>query len=499
MMDMIDLSPPASSLIESIRSIGYSFDSAIADIVDNSISAGASKVGINLNYQDEKTVSVTIVDDGSGMTPSGLRLAMSLGGRGPGEKREADDLGRFGLGLKTASFSQAKRLTVISRASPNDDFYGIEWDLSIVIASNKWEARELNHSDCCKELSNFSLNGFSVGTAIIWSDCDRLLNGSEQKDELANHLNRLFDELKKKLSLIFHKYIDKSNFNIKVNDFTLKAMDPFATKGRDGYATSQLLFSETRSVENSEISITGYLLPHISRMGGATREREISIDAEHTGSQGLYLYRNNRLIAYGGWQQIVRKTEANKLARLEISFGNDADHLWQLDIKKSTATLPIAIRSRLRDLIRGISNRSNEVFVRRVQMKKSNPNSVWERIYDKETKSITYQIDREHPIVEKLLESFDGKEELIDDLLIFIENTFPVDLISNDVVAGDGNIPRSPQETESQISELAEIVSQAGLSFDIFKATVIGCGLYKLNPKELDDLINHYRNLFENE
>ncbi|QWE11176.1 ATP-binding protein [Polynucleobacter sp. es-EL-1] len=498
-MDMIDLSPPASSLIESIRSIGYSFDAAVADIIDNSISAGASKVAVNLNYLNDKSVSVTIVDDGRGMSPPELRLAMSLGGRGPGEKRGADDLGRFGLGLKTASFSQAKRLTVISRASLDENYYGIEWDLNVVIASNKWEARELSHDDCCNELLTFKIKPFDVGTAVIWSDCDRLINDSEGGDEVANHLNRLFDELKKKLSLIFHKYIDKSNFNIKVNDSTLKAMDPFATKGKDGYATSQLLFKETRSVDSSEISITGYLLPHISRMGGAAREREISIDAEHTGSQGLYLYRNNRLIAYGGWQQIVRKTEANKLARLEICFGNDADHLWQLDIKKSTATLPIALRSRLRDLIRGISNRSNEVFVRRVQMKKSNPNSVWERIYDKETKSITYQIDRSHPIVEKLLESFDGKDELVDDLLVFIENTFPVDLISNDVVAGDGSIPRSIQETESQISELAEIVSEAGLSFDMFKATVMGCGLYKLNPKELDDLINHYKDLFENE
>lgn len=498
-MDMIDLSPPASSLIESIRSIGYSFDSAVADIIDNSISADASKVAVNLNYQNEKSVSVTIIDDGRGMSPPELRLAMSLGGRGPGEKRGADDLGRFGLGLKTASFSQAKRLTVISRSNACENFYGIEWDLNIVIASNKWEARELNHDDCCNELQHFNIDLFQVGTAVIWSDCDRLINGSEVSDELANHLNRLFDELKKKLSLIFHKYIDKSSFNIKVNGSALKAMDPFAIKGKGGYATSQLLFNETRSVDQSEISITGYLLPHISRMGGSTREREISIDAEHTGSQGLYLYRNNRLISYGGWQQIVRKTEANKLARLEICFGNDADHLWQLDIKKSTATLPIALRSRLRDLIRGISNRSNEVFVRRVQMKKSNPNSVWERVYDKETKSITYQIDRSHPIVEKLLESFDGKDGLVDDLLVFIENTFPVDLISNDVVAGDGNIPRSLQETESQISELADIVSQAGLSFEMFKATVMGCGLYKLNPKELDDLINHYKDLFENE
>ena len=275
-------------------------------------------------------------------------------------------------------------------------------------------------------------------------------------------------------------------------------MDPFAIKGGSNNPNSQLLFKESRSVDGSEIRITGYLLPHISRMGGTTREREISIDGEHTAAQGLYLYRNDRLIAYGGWQQIVRKTEANKLARLEICFGNDADHLWQLDIKKSTAVLPVSLRSRLRDLVRGISDRSSEVFVRRVRMRKSNPNSVWERIYDKDTKSITYHIDRTHPIIEKLLDNFDGKESLLDDLLVFIENTFPVDLVSNDVVAGDGVIARSSAETESQISELAEIVSQAGLSFEVFKSTIMGCGIYKLNPSELDSLVNQYKTKFQN-
>jgi hypothetical protein len=498
-LEVINLSPPASSLIESIRSIGYSFDAAIADIVDNSISAGALEISITLTYHDEKSISITILDNGTGMPPGGLRMAMSLGGRGPSDNRESHELGRFGLGLKTASFSQASTLTVLSRVDSLHKYYGIEWDLNRVINSNRWDALELSSEDCDQEILKYHLPQFQKGTAVIWSNCDRLVQGAEGHDELSNHLNRLLEDLKKKLSLIFHKYLDKYHLHISVNGVSLRPMDPFAIKGKDGLATSQLLFNESKTVEGSEIGIAGYLLPHISRMGGTNREREISIDGEHTAAQGLYLYRNDRLIAYGGWQQIIRKTEANKLARLEISFGNDADHLWQLDIKKSTATLPVSLRSRLRDLIRGISSRSNEVFVRRVQMKKSNPNSVWQRVYDKDAKSITYQIDRGQPIVEKLLANFEGKEEIVDDLLIFIENTFPVDLISNDVIAGDGAINKSSEEIQSQISELAEIVSNAGLSFDIFRATVLGCGLYKLNPADLDALINPHKNKFHNE
>ena len=114
-MDVINLSPPASSLIESIRSIGYSFDTAVADIVDNSISALAKNIEVNISPPENGNLSVAILDDGTGMTRDELVIAMSLGGKGPRAKRDAGDLGRFGLGLKTASFSQAKKLLVITK------------------------------------------------------------------------------------------------------------------------------------------------------------------------------------------------------------------------------------------------------------------------------------------------------------------------------------------------------------------------------------------------
>jgi hypothetical protein len=202
------------------------------------------------------------------------------------------------------------------------------------------------------------------------------------------------------------------------------------------------------------------------------------------------------LISYGGWQQIIRSTEANKLARIEICFDNEADHLWQLDIKKSTATLPIALRSRIRDLIRGVSHRSNEVFMRRVRMKKTNPNSVWDMIYDKNSNTITYKIDKNHPIIDKLVSEVGEKGDYLNDLLVFIENTLPVDFISNDLVAGEGLVSRSNQEITDQISELSEIVSTAGLSYEVFKETIIGCGMYKLNPNELDNIVENFRSKF---
>ena len=496
-MEVINLSPPASSLIESIRSIGYSFDAAIADIVDNSISAGGTEILINSRVLEYGGAIFQIIDNGRGMSVDELRIAMSLGGKGPGIDRESDDLGRFGLGLKTASFSQAKTLTVISKVDEVGGLYGIKWDLDQVIKSNRWDASQLSNLECLSFLKDSEVTLDRCGTLVQWSNCDRIVQDIDDVEQLNEHINRLVDNLKKRFSLVFHKYLEKSKIVIKVNDAALKPMDPFAVKGGENFAHSQVLFTEERVVQGSKIQIKGYLLPHISRMGGPDREKQISIDAEHTASQGLYLYRLDRLIAYGGWQQIVRKTEANKLARLEICFENDADHLWQLDIKKSTAILPVALRSRLRDLIRGISNRPSEVFMRRGKMKKSNPNSVWERIYDKESKSISYQIDRSHPILERILDEFDDKESLVEDLLVFIQNTLPVDFISNDLVAGDGLVVRTNQEIADQISELSEIVSNAGLGFEVFKETIIGCGMYKLNPHDLEVLIDKFKFKFK--
>jgi hypothetical protein len=493
-MELINLAPPASSLIESIRSIGYSFESAIADIIDNSISAKATLVDINLNVTKENDLSVDIIDNGIGMSPIKLREAMSLGGK-PGITRNKKDLGRFGLGLKTASFSQATILTVVSKTK-DYGLTGIQWNLNNVIKNNTWDANQLNQSECEKLVKITSLEKYDNGTFVNWKDCDRLVQGLQDRSELSSHINRQIEELKKKLSLTFHKYLEKSKFNITVNEFILKPMDPFALKGGENLAHSQMLFSEEKYIDGSKIKITGYLLPHISRMGGIDREKQISLNAEHTASQGLYLYRLDRLISYGGWQKIIRSTEANKLARLEICFDNEADHLWQLDIKKSTATLPIALRSRIQDLIRGVSHRSNAVFMRRVRMKKTNPSSVWERIYDKSTNTVTYHIDREHPIIEKLCNENGGNEDLLEDLLIFIENTLPVDFISNDIVAGEGFVARSNQEIFDQISGLSEIVSNAGLNYEVFKQTIIGCGMYKLNPHELDFIIEKFKDKF---
>src|SRR5262245_18928842 len=103
-----DVPPNAPSLVNSMCASGYDLDSAVADIIDNSISARATSVRI-IVHEDGESSWIAIADDGWGMDDETLRNAMTFGCIDPEEARAPDDLGRFGLGLKTASLSQCRR------------------------------------------------------------------------------------------------------------------------------------------------------------------------------------------------------------------------------------------------------------------------------------------------------------------------------------------------------------------------------------------------------
>ena len=341
------------------------------------------------------------------------------------------------------------------------------------------------------------MQDLGVGTVVIWEKPDRLTQSIETYDDLLTHVNKLIFQLNQKLALIFHKYLTKKRLVIKLNENYIVGMDPFCIQGKEDMAHSQELFKEKLKIEKSKIVINGYLLPNINRMGGPARENKISIDGDHNAAQGLYLYRLDRLIAYGGWQGIIRKSEANKLARVEIGFDNEADNYWQLDIKKATAILPVQIRSRVRDLVRGASAKSKGVFLNKTKLKKTNPNSIWERIFDKKTKLISYQIDRQHPVIKNFIDALGDNDRLIDELLFFIENTFPADLISNDLISNDYKFNHPEDLIDSKIENLASIAASSEVDFKIFEQTILSCGLFGGNLSELKILVLKYKDKFK--
>src|SRR5579859_4999212 len=111
--------------MQSLRSVGYSTSTALADLVDNSISAQARTIRISVTMNSRPFVA--ICDDGLGMDEATLLAAMRFGSRDPRHPRQGAELGRFGLGLKTASLSQCRKLSV---ATLQDGRLSIaRWDL----------------------------------------------------------------------------------------------------------------------------------------------------------------------------------------------------------------------------------------------------------------------------------------------------------------------------------------------------------------------------------
>ena len=205
-MKNYSLVPDARNLMESTRSIGYSLPAAVADIIDNSIAARASEVQVSSPAPSRRFLS--ILDDGCGMSEKELLVAMKYGSRLVDEERQKSDLGRFGLGLKMASLSQCRRLTVVSKK--RGKICGACWDLDHVAESEEiWPLQLLDEEDLGAVPGFASLDKQKSGTLVVWEKLDILLQGIEESSKSALQvLASRMVELKKHLSLVFHRYIE---------------------------------------------------------------------------------------------------------------------------------------------------------------------------------------------------------------------------------------------------------------------------------------------------
>lgn len=414
--------PAAAAMIGSMRAMGYSFDSALADIIDNSIAASARRVDIILD--SKPAVTLAIIDDGTGMDEDTLIAAMRHGSRDPRQPRSPEDLGRFGLGLKTASLSQCRRLTVASINRGN--FAATRWDLDEVTSKDDWLLAVLNYEDIASLPAVGRLMDRGQGTVVIWQDIDRAK--IEHGDERAG-VERLLDDARGRLALTFHRFLSEDGLEIQINWLALPVVDPFLTTNR---RTERLPEENIRLVEGV-VHIQPYILPHLSDiresdvrdLGGLDGLRE---------NQGFYLYRNRRLICYGTWFKIIRLDQLTKLARVSIDIPNTMDGLWSIDIRKATASPPQQVRDSLKRFIDRIAERSSNVFRERRRRTKSTVLRVWNR--DTTRGGFRYSLNREHPFVAKLATiSNSAARSDIEELLQAIEIALPVDAIYADIAA----------------------------------------------------------------
>lgn len=327
-------------------------ETALADLIDNSITATASKVELLLDTE-RSPFSLFIADDGYGMTESELSKNMRFPSSSPESSRKDFDLGRFGLGLKTASFSQTRQFTVISRKAGSKEFKGRTWDVDFLRQTRKWHMLKNTPQEIAvlldqyQTLSTNFLNRFSSftpNTIIIWQGLykfEKYLSKDKQKESLKKELSENTSDY---LSLVFHRFLDKENKNlsIRINNTQLTPFDPFPSKVSDirKLPPKQTMFNGER------IRLEGYVLPVRSLDESKNQNSEWStphfnlLDLE-----GIYIYRSDRIILFGGWNGIIRKSPNLQLARLKVDVGNKIDHLLHLNVAKSQIKIPYEVKS----------------------------------------------------------------------------------------------------------------------------------------------------------
>lgn len=414
-------------MIEALRGLGYSASTALADLIDNSIAAGASQVDVSFTWAGAAS-RVTIADDGSGMTPDQLEKAMRLGDRSPLDPRLPGDLGRFGLGLKTASFSQCRRLTVISQSQGATAC--LRWDLDEIAAAGgqDWELLEGPASGSEDLLSLLPPTG--NGTLVAWEVLDRLLTPGFREQDLLD----LIDRVERHLAMVFHQYMEapRARLRITLNGNRVKPWDPFLTDHRDTWSSPEERFA----TPSGPVTVQAHVLPHKDRLDARTHEDAAGPDG-WTAQQGFYVYRQRRLLLGGSWLGLGRgrswtKEEAHRLARIRVEIGNASDAAWKIDVRKSTARPPVEVRARLTALAEDARNRARRVFAwrgRNVARRVIGQPVVqaWAALHTPE--GVRYRLDERHPAVAAVLERAGELTPLVRAMLRIVEETVPVQRI----------------------------------------------------------------------
>lgn len=443
--------PAAASMIESFRAIGYTLESAIADLIDNSISAKAKNIWIDYKWDGKDTV-IVITDDGYGMTKEDIINAMTLGCRNPLEQREAGDLGRFGLGLKTASFSQTRKFTVLSKIK-NGENSQWTWDIDYVNEVKEWKIVDYLPEHELVDKAKSLIESKDQGTAVIWWDTDRLAGGTskDSKSDLKKFMIH-FEKVQKHLSTVFHRFISKS-INLYLQGRVLEPWNPFRVSKIGLQPLQEMILPGTT------VRIKGYVLPHRTLLSNDEYELGKGAKDSWTEQQGFYVYRDNRLIVYGEWLGLFKKELHYDLCRIAVELPIDMDFKWQLDIKKSTAKPPLILIDALKAYANDVRNIAVEVYRHKGKVIKKNfKDSIYMQVWNEVIKlnERIWKINREHPIIKEAFESSELKS-IIERTISLIEETVPIDLMVLRETEG-----REKQRTpyQNKDNEVLELMNQ---------------------------------------
>lgn len=415
--------PTAEVLMNSMRAIGYSFETAVADVVDNSISAHASLIEVKFPM-DPSFCYVAICDDGYGMNRKELFDAMKYGSELKGKRRAEDDLGRFGLGLKAASLSQCRRLTVVSKKDNEVSAY--IWDLDIIEEKKGWYMIECEAKDIPNLLFSSFLDNKSSGTVVIWENFDLI---EKSIGNVYSELSKYADRTAEYLSLIFHRFLNKDgggNVDIRINNYTLLGLDPFLENNKKTNIRRriEIPIPDTDGIERTVI-VQPFVLPFQKDL--SIEDKRLSGGIENYRSkQGFYVYRNRRLIIWGTWFGRHRD-ELTKYARVRVDIPNTLDDIWGIDIKKQNAKIPLIIKNRLTKAVDDAMDIAVKAQTYRGRVVKTDEkvDFIWDRIQERDY-SYSYRINRGSKIFDIIKGSVDDSTwNRIDMVLDEIERNIP--------------------------------------------------------------------------
>lgn len=448
--------PKALAMLEALRGLGYSTADALADIVDNSISAGASEVRIDFRWEGGDRAFASILDNGRGMNDPELEAAMRLGEKSPLDERSGDDLGRFGMGLKTASFSQCRSLTVASKRDGSSENC-LRWDLDEIAARDDgaWALIEGAAEDSQERLA--PLEGLQSGTLVLWEKLDRIVTEGYNAD----HFLKLMDRVEMRLAMIFHRLLEgfRPVLRLLINGRAVEPWDPFLT-GHPAKPWNSPV--ERKWTPAGMVEVECHVLPHKDMLTTAVCDQAAGPDGWNS-QQGFYVYRNGRLLLAGGWLGLGHgrawnREEAQKLARIRLDIPNTADADWKIDIRKATARIPVYLRQWLTTLAEDTRHRARRVFAYRGSPTLGAGGAPIEQAWTMERfkDGMRYRVDISHPAVAAVFESAGPLLPLVKAMLRVVEETVPVQRIWLDT-AENRETPMTGFEGEPP-SEVVEIL-----------------------------------------
>jgi hypothetical protein len=427
-----EASPNPEYLIKSIAEQGYSLETSLADLMDNSISSNADKIEVLIDMEEEP-FRLFLADNGGGMTEEELIRNMQFPSNSPENKRKSEDLGRFGLGMKTASFSQTRKFTVLSRKAGEKKYAGRTWDVDF-LRDNGWKIIVNSEEEIdglikqYQKLSDEHFNKFDnyeANTIVVWSGLYKFeiyLKEGSREDALKKEINEITADY---LSLVFHRFMER-NINplkIRINNIQVKPFNPFPEEEKD----FRQIEPKQSQFNTDVVKIEGFVLPSrtikesTSGLSKWTTKNRGLMDME-----GIYIYRADRIILFGGWNGIIKKAPRLQLARLRVEVGNKVDHLLHLNVAKSQIVVPYELRMAFEHYIDELKVEAEREYYNRGIRKFSGTKSkahfqLFERTAS--NKGSILEVNKDFPLIKNLETSLNKDQKSQLNLILRMINT----------------------------------------------------------------------------